>query len=193
MKLYANLNNYIFQKDHTNIFNFIYKYRELQNQNQQITEFNSNSNTNTNFDGWKNFNPKKEFLRQNLDFKDDNIKLKESNLNKTFGLCNTYPNYLIFPSVLQENEIKEASLFRSSNRLPTLSYYYNPNGKKFFGSLWRSSQNKPGLTNNRSTADEKLLKTIGDLGNKLYVYDARPYLAAQGNRVNFFKKYFIIY
>jgi myotubularin-related protein 1/2 len=176
MKLYANLNNLIFQKEHTNIFNFIYKYCDFYN--QQINESDSN------FDGWKIFNPKKEFLRQNLDFKDENIKLKESILNKNFGLCSTFPNYLIFPSVLQDNEIKEASLFRSKNRLPTLSYYYNPNGKKIFGSLWRSSQNKPGLTNNRSPSDERLLKAIGDLGNKLYVYDARPYLAAQANKVN---------
>jgi len=173
MKLYANLNNYVFQKDHTNIFNFIYKYRQIQNENDS-----------NNFDGWKILNPRKEFLRQNLDLKDRNIKLKESILNKNFGLCNTYPEYLIFPSVLQDSEIKDASLFRSKNRLPTLSYYYNPDGKKIFGSMWRSSQNKPGLTNNRSTADERLLKAIGDLGSKLYVYDARPYLAAQGNRVN---------
>lgn len=136
-----------------------------------------------NFDGWKILNHRKEFLRQNLDFKDPNIKLKESNLNKSFKLCGTYPDYLIFPSNLSDTELKEASLFRTKNRLPTLSYYYNPQNKKIFGSLWRSSQNKPGLTNNRSPQDERLLKSIGDLGNKLFVYDARPYLAAQGNRV----------
>ena len=176
MKLYANLNNYIFQKDHSNIFNFIYRYREVQNQI-------NNSIKDNDFDGWKILNPKKEFQRQNLDFSDKASKLKESVLNKNFGLCSTYPDYLVFPTSLQDHEIKEASLFRTKNRLPTLSYYYNPNGKKTFGSLWRSSQNKPGLTQNRSTTDERLLKAIGDLGNKLLVYDARPYLAAMGNRV----------
>jgi len=69
--------------------------------------------------------------------------------------------------------------------MPTLSYYYNPEpGKKVFGSLWRSSQNKTGFTQSRSAQDEKLLKNcIGELGNKLIIYDARPYFAALANRV----------
>jgi hypothetical protein len=178
MKFFADLNNFVFQKDHSHIFNFTYKY--CQSLSGEIEN------------GWNIFNPNIEFSRQNLDFQDSNIKLKESNLNKNYGLCSTYPDYLIFPSTLTDNEIKEASNFRTKNRLPTLSYFYNPTNKKIFGSLWRSSQNKSGLTQSRSMYDEKLMKCIGDLGHKLVIYDARPYLAALGNRVIFIFINFII-
>lgn len=169
MKFFADLNNYVFQKDHSQIFNFVYKYRLNQDPNNE--------------EGWNIFNPKKEFIRQGLDFTNSQIRLKEANLNKNFGLCSTYPDYLVFPSTISDQEIKEASSYRTKNRLPTLSYYYNPQDKKTFGSLWRSSQTKSGLTQSRSSLDEKLLKCIGDLGNKLVIYDARPYLAALANRV----------
>jgi len=169
MKFFADLNNYVYQKDHSQIFNFVYKYRQNQD---SISE-----------EGWNIFNAKKEFCRQGLDFQDPSIKLKESNLNKNFGLCTTYPDYLVFPTTISDQEIKDASTYRSKNRLPTLSYYYNPKGNMIFGTLWRSSQTKSGLTQSRSFLDEKLLKCIGDLGNKLVIYDARPYLAALANRV----------
>jgi len=114
MKFFADLNNYVYQKDHSQIFNFVYKYRQNQD---SISE-----------EGWNIFNAKKEFCRQGLDFQDPSIKLKESNLNKNFGLCTTYPDYLVFPTTISDQEIKDASTYRSKNRLPTLSYYYNPKG-----------------------------------------------------------------
>ena len=168
VKFYANLNNFLFQKDHNQIYNFVYKYREIQEKNTE--------------EGWKIFNPFIEFARQGLDFIESR-GLKESILNKNYGLCRTYPDYLVFPSTLSDSEIRDASNYRTKNRLPTLSYFYNPNNKKLVGSIWRSSQNKSGLTQSRSATDEKLLKAIGDLGNKLVIYDARPYLAALANRV----------
>jgi len=169
MKFFADLNNFVYQKENSQIFNFIYKYRSIQDTNSE--------------EGWALFNPKKEFERQGLDFKNVSIKLKESNLNKNFGLCSTYPDYLVFPSTISDQELRDASIYRTKNRLPTLSYYYNPQEKKNFGSLWRSSQNKSGLTQSRNAQDEKLLKCMGELGNKLIIYDARPYLAALANRV----------
>lgn len=187
MKFFADLNNYVFQKDHSQIFNFVYKYKANQD---PIAE-----------EGWNILNPKSEFTRQGLDFKDQSVKLKESNLNKNFSLCATYPEYLVFPTNVGDQELKEASGYRTKNRLPTLSYFYNPqnsklqhlHGRKVFGSLWRSSQNKTGLTQSRSAQDEKLLKCIGELGNKLVIYDARPYLAALANRVNFIFYFLLIY
>jgi len=182
MKFFADLNNYVFQKDHLQIFNFVYKYRSSKDQNAE--------------EGWNILDPKKELARQGLDFTDSSVKLKESNLNRNFGLSATYPEYLVFPATISDQELREASIYRTKNRLPTLSYYYNPQqGKKAFGSLWRSSQNKTGLTQSRSAPDEKLLKCIGELGNKLIIYDARPYLAALANRVffNFLNKIFYFY
>jgi hypothetical protein len=52
--------------------------------------------------------------------------------------------------------------------------------------IWRSSQCKPGITQQRSTGDEFFLEKISDFTNKIYIYDARPYLNAFANRVNLF-------
>jgi hypothetical protein len=49
--------------------------------------------------------------------------------------------------------------------------------------LWRSSQNKPGITQQRCQADENLLEMIRSFSKKLIIYDARPYLNALANRV----------
>ena len=61
-----------------------------------------------------------------------------------------------------------------------LTYYYSKNnGGKCFPGMWRSSQTKSGLTGqNRSNGDEKNLKMISQLSDKLVIYDARPYLNA---------------
>lgn len=49
--------------------------------------------------------------------------------------------------------------------------------------IWRSSQSKTGITQQRSNSDEKLLKMIMDYSDKLVIYDARPYLNALANKV----------
>lgn len=58
--------------------------------------------------------------------------------------------------------------------------------KKTNATLWRSSQTKGGITQQRCVRDEKLLKLIGELGgDRLIIFDARPYLNALANRVLF--------
>jgi hypothetical protein len=102
-------------------------------------------------------------------------------------LCTTYPEYLIVPKSLTDEELREASLFRTKNRFPVLSYVYSnqKSSKRYsYASIWRSSQTKSGLTGqNRSSTDEKLLKTISQLNDKSVIYDARPYINALANRV----------
>jgi len=49
--------------------------------------------------------------------------------------------------------------------------------------IWRSSQCKPGITQQRSYGDEFFLEKISDFTNKIYIYDARPYLNAFANKV----------
>lgn len=56
--------------------------------------------------------------------------------------------------------------------------------KKTNSTLWRSSQTKGGITQQRCVQDEKLLKLIGELGgDRLIIFDARPYINALANRV----------
>ena len=136
-------------------------------------------------DGWKLYDPEKEYQRQgitNLGYDYDTNKLfRKTNLNENYLLCSTYPTYLITLGSITDSNYKESSLFRTKQRLPTLSYYYY-NSR---GTIWRSSQSKTGLSGNRNPFDEELMNKITEIGNskKLFIYDCRPYLAAMANKI----------
>jgi hypothetical protein len=102
-------------------------------------------------------------------------------------VCNTYPKQFVVPRFFSDEEIKDACVYRTKNRLPSnikniisvLSYHY----KKNKCCLWRCSQNKSGITQQRSGSDEKLLRMISEYSGKLIIFDARPYLNAFANKV----------
>ena len=136
-------------------------------------------------DGWNIYDPEKEFQRQglsNLDYEmNPNKPFRKTNLNEQYLLCSTYPKYLLTVGAISDSNYKESSLFRTKNRLPTLSYYNH----KTKGTIWRSAQAKTGISGNRNRFDEELMNQIGELCNskKLFIYDCRPFLAAMANRL----------
>ena len=72
--------------------------------------------------------------------------------------------------------------FRSRRRFPALSYYYSKKGS----SLWRSSQNSPGMMGSRWEADEEILHSIGQINqfcSQVSIYDARSRIKAYSNKV----------
>lgn len=71
-------------------------------------------------------------------------------------ICKTYPEYVIVPNSVSQAELEGSSVFRTKRRFPGLSYYYKKNGT----SIWRSSQNKGGISS-RSKQDESMLYKIG--------------------------------
>ena len=137
--------------------------------------------------GWDVYDPEKEFARQglrNLDTntsQDKNKLFRRTKLNEKYGLCDTYPKFLITSAHITDEELRNGAAFRTKNRIPSLSYFYYKNK----ASIWRSSQTKSGITNNRNAFDEQLLGYISDLGSekRMVVYDARPYLSACANRL----------
>ena len=81
---------------------------------------------------------------------------------------------------MDDEKLKECANFRKRGRLPTLTFFNKENGC----SIWRCSQPKRGLFNQNNKQDSELLLNIAKLSpvNKLHIFDARPYLYAQGNR-----------
>lgn len=77
-----------------------------------------------------------------MNFKTDNNKKLWRLIDNINGnICASYAQYIIVPFDLSSDEVKRVAAFRTSNRLPILSYVFrNEQDKKF--SLWRSSQNK---------------------------------------------------
>ena len=137
--------------------------------------------------GWDIYDPVIEFSRQGVT-KVNDLGLRYCYVNRNFEMCPTYPQFLIEPSKMSDEELKSSSSYRTKGRLPIFTYYYNGNidkNLKGIPTLWRSAQNKRGLMGNkRSISDEKLLNVISEMSGKLYIYDCRPKLNALVNRVN---------
>lgn len=160
-------------------------------------EFGKYSELEKKYNGWKVYDIEEEFRRQGIDFEPLNEKRNpgpSSNLyrivdNRTFKICSTYPQLLLVPGKMSDQAVLSCSRFRSRERFPVITYYYKPKGTI----MARSSQSKSGITTNRCLEDEQLLKFLGNPyqndynesnGVDLYIYDARPYLSAMGNRLN---------
>lgn len=170
LKFYSNLINILYPKDPSSIYGVAYRFYE--NSMQMLYKTQSSEE----LDGWLLYNPKFEYERIGA-LKHPKLRVTQANSN--FYVCKTYPEFNIVPCGINDKEIQDCSNFRTKNRFPTLAYVNH----KYKGSIWRSSQPKSGLTNNRNTNDELMLKCIGAVSEKLVIYDARPYIAAMGNRV----------
>ncbi|KAL4401945.1 phosphatidylinositol-3-phosphatase Ymr1 [Malassezia pachydermatis] len=68
----------------------------------------------------------------------------------------SYPATLVVPSNISDNTLLSAAKHRSKGRVPTLTYLHWANN----ASLSRSSQPMVGMTQNRSSQDEKLVEAI---------------------------------
>ena len=132
----------------------------------------------TKFNGWKIYNFTEEFKRQGLELDDKDFPLRISNINMNFGFIASYPKYLIEPRKIDDEILENALNFRSEKRVPTLTYYYKNDeykeSKKLVSGIWRSSQVVSGLKGKKDADDIKLLNKISELGDKLYIFDARP-------------------
>ena len=124
----------------------------------------------------------KEFDRQGI--KDVISKLRIQQCwytDKSMSICETYPEEVYVPAKMTHYHIAKCADFRAKRRFPALSYFYKNRGS----SLWRSSQNLPGLTNSRSDEDELMLKLIGSTNMNttlVSIYDARAQYKAMSNR-----------
>ena len=137
--------------------------------------------------GYKIYDIEKEYERQGI--KNINF-IKLSLINKDYKLCETYPEktYLICNNQINENIYKQCANYRTKNRYPTLCYFH----KETNGSLWRSSQNRAGITNENNIYDEFILESIGKISNAntiygiektLFICDARSFISASANRL----------
>ena len=172
---YFNLESSTFPKDIKNLYTFTELYHN---------EIKKEKNY---FNGWGLYDPIREFSREGVT-EDNNLGLRFCYANKDFKLCETYPEFLIEPAQMSDEDLKQASLYRTKNRLPIMAYYYyNPNSddEKCVPTIWRSAQNKGGLMGSKKNdSDINLIKYIKEMSKNLYIYDCRPKLNAMVNRLN---------
>lgn len=128
-----------------------------------------------------------EYKRMQFDCIPDAWRI--SDLNKDYKSIGTYPQYLIVPTAVPDEHLKEVSAFRSFRRVASVVWRSQKNGCV----IVRSSQPEVGWFGWRSAADEKMLDqivksslnqhpAISFSSKKLLIIDARSYAAAVANR-----------
>jgi myotubularin-related protein 3/4 len=96
----------------------------------------------------------KEFKRMKFDPK----LWRVSDLNVKFELCPTYPEYIIVPKAITDEQLRKVASFRSSKRFPAVVWRSKRNGTV----IARSSQPSVGLWARRLNEDEMLLRAIAE-------------------------------
>lgn len=107
--------------------------------------------------------------------------------NSKFRFSPTYPQLMVVPSLMTEEQLVQSARFRSRARLPVVVWRHPVNKCV----LARSSQPNYGMAGNRSEPDRILLKAYRDSANKnsngdappLHIIDARKPIATKGNRL----------
>ena len=160
-----------------------FKYSYFFSANQSHKKVNYPKN------GWKLYNPIKEFERQHVPFGMDSFRLSQINLK--YKLCDTYPSLLILPSHCDDSSLSRIASCRTKNRFPVLTYVYthpktdNSNNEVIQTFLYRSSQINTGFIFNKKINYEiEYINAIGNIGkyNQGFIfYDCRPYLNAKAN------------
>ena len=172
---FLNCQSLTFPKDIKNLYTFTELYHN---------EIKKEKNY---FNGWGIYDPVREFSREGVT-EDNNLGLRFCYANKDFKLCETYPEFLIEPAKISDEDLKQASLYRTKNRLPIMSYYFyntNSDDDKNVPTIWRSAQNKGGLMGSKkNTCDINLISCIKEMSKDLFIYDCRPKLNAMVNRLN---------
>lgn len=162
------------------VFDSILKLTVLSQINQLYAFIYSPNKAERSLDSWHLYDPVKEFQRQGLQF-NENSKWRISDINKDYSFCSTYPRKLIVPKTVSDTLLSHSVKYRSQNRIPTLTYYYSKTGS----SITRSAQPLPGITQQRSIQDEKLVNeifkcsqngscSVGSHPIKNIIVDARP-------------------
>ena len=143
-------------------------------------------------DGWKIYNPIKEFQRQNVPFEMDSFRISQINLK--YKLCETYPSILVLPSQCDDSSLEKIASCRIKNRFPILTYAYThskyiksaeSNKELIQTFLFRSAQINYGnifiKKNNYEVDYVNEITKIGKYNQGFVFYDCRPYLNAKAN------------
>jgi myotubularin-related protein 1/2 len=94
-----------------------------------------------------------------------------TDLNRDYALCDSYPAVLMVPTNVSDAEVVKCSKFRSSRRLPALSWVHPTHGS----AIVRCSQPLGGIKGRRCLEDVKVLTSCRAPNTALlYILDARP-------------------
>ncbi|CAD7948110.1 unnamed protein product [Amoebophrya sp. A120] len=138
-------------------------------------------------DGWHLYDPLAEYGRMGIDMTEGpgDSPWRLSSVNKSYQLCESYPQWLVVPKRVSDPVLLAVSNYRKKKRIPSLSWCGGP--ALHYACVFRSSQPCDGLWGNSSEADERLLREIATgkqngLSKPLFVLDLRTHKSALGNK-----------
>ncbi|RHY29628.1 hypothetical protein DYB32_005005 [Aphanomyces invadans] len=112
---------------------------------------------------------------------------RQTTVNAHYGLCPSYPSFLLVPASVPDDILAEAARFRSKRRHPALTWLHPRTGAP----LCRSSQPKSGVLRTSSKEDRDLLWAIRDAAypvdgrskqsTLVHIVDCRPEINAKSN------------
>lgn len=132
----------------------------------------------------RQYDARTEFRRQGL-FREgvsvEKCPWRLSTANYEYKLCPSYPQLLIVPKEVSDEELFTVAAFRSEQRLPSLVWAHKSNG----ATLWRSSQPRAGVSGS-CYQDERFLNLIANTNRAakplLFILDCRNVASAMANR-----------
>ncbi|KAF2637202.1 phosphatases II [Massarina eburnea CBS 473.64] len=107
-------------------------------------------------EGWRLYDPRKEWKRQGISPKDTEKGWRISEINVEYKFSATYPNLIVVPTKVSDSVLRYAGEYRSRQRIPALVYRHPINNC----SITRSSQPTPGISGKRNAQDERLIASI---------------------------------
>lgn len=129
--------------------------------------------------GWHFHDLRAEFQRQGV----PNSEWAVTGINKDhYGLCPTYPEYIVVPVSASRATVEGSARFRSKGRLPVLTYLH-----KNSAALIRCAQPLVGIGGRRSASDEEYMECLrkarpqGKEAKEIHVVDTRPMVNAKVN------------
>ncbi len=129
-----------------------------------------------------------------------NPRIRHSSVNSDFSISTTYPDTLLVPSGMSDDELRKVGDFRSMGRIPALSWLHPSNNSVMLrcsqpnaGEFLISSNNTPfqnfnatllyyylvGIIGTHCIEDEKLFGLV----EVKYIFDARPKINAVANQM----------
>ena len=84
--------------------------------------------------------------------------------NTNYSLCDTYPQHVVLPGHMDNDQIAAVAAFRSRSRLPAITY----RDARTSAVLVRSSQPKAGLSQKKCAEDELLLNFFRCKGKAVF-------------------------
>ncbi|CAA88884.2 Phosphatidylinositol-3,5-bisphosphate 3-phosphatase MTMR3 [Caenorhabditis elegans] len=108
-----------------------------------------------------------------------------SSVNENFEVCPTYPEKIIVPKGITDDDIRKGAPYRSIGRFPAVIWRC----RKTRAVLMRSSQPQVGILSWRNPTDEKIIEEAvkasrieGEEKKQFIIMDARGYTSAFANR-----------